>query len=75
MTTQQRIDQNLAILTDKEPFFAETYEAARALLHHCYADNGGLHFAGGVCGPQGCTCGQPACLHRIAFRLYVGEQC
>lgn len=74
MLTQQRIDRNLATLTAKEPFFAETYEAARALLHHCYTGNGGLHFSGAVCGPQGCSCGQPACLHRIAFRLYAGER-
>ena len=67
------LDRNLAQLTEREPYFAPNFAAARVLLDSAHAGNGGLHFPGGaVCGPRGCTCSNRACLHPTCWRVYRG---
>jgi len=71
--TLHLIDRNLAALCEKERYFAPTFQAARRMLDHAIVGNGGIVFSSGAtCGPNGCSCGNPACLHRVAWRLYTG---
>ncbi len=68
------LDRHLAQLSQAEPFFAPTFERARMLLDGAAIGNGGLRWASGaVCGPQGCTCGNRACLHAVGWRIYTGK--
>lgn len=73
-TTLTLIDRNLAALCERERWFAETFLAARRMLEYAIVGNGGIVFASGAtCGPEGCSCGNPACLHRVGWRLYTGR--
>ena len=67
------LDRNLAVLCEREPYFAPNFAAARVLLDSARAGNGGLTFGKVVCGPQGCSCGNRACLHMTGWRIYVGK--
>jgi hypothetical protein len=67
------LDRHLATLTEREPYFAPNFQAARVLLDGAIAGNGGLIWPHAVCGPLGCSCGNRACLHRICWRIYCGR--
>lgn len=68
------LNRNARALSKKEPTFAPQFDAARRLLNSAMIGNGGLVWASGaVCGPEGCTCGNPACLHRPAYRIFIGK--
>lgn len=67
------LDANVASLCEKERYFAPAFQAARNLLDSATAHNGGLAFpSGAVAGPQGCSCGNRACLHQVAWRIFRG---
>jgi hypothetical protein len=66
------LDHNLTALCEAEPYFAPNFAAARVLLDAAKAGNGGLTFGATTCGPHGCSCGNRACLHQTAWRVYVG---
>lgn len=71
--TKQTLDQHLAALCAKERYFIPAFTAARNLLDAVEADTTGLHFpSGAVAGPHGCTCGNRACLHQVAWRIWNG---
>lgn len=64
-------DRNVAAMCAKERYFAPAFHAARNLLDNVLADNTGLHFpSGAIAGPHGCSCGNRACLHQVAWRIY-----
>jgi hypothetical protein len=68
------LDAHLAQLAQAEPYFAPNFQAARVLLDSALDKDGGLRWASGAtCGPRGCSCGNKACLHATAWRLYVGK--
>ncbi|HEU5100642.1 MAG TPA: hypothetical protein VFU22_16545 [Roseiflexaceae bacterium] len=70
---KQRLDANLTALIRREPFFSETYRAARQLLNGARASTGGLMWPSGAqTGPHGCSCGDRSCLHQVGWRIYTG---
>lgn len=67
------LDAHLAALISAEPYFAPNFTAARRLLDGAKACNGGLRWStGAVCGPQGCSCSDRGCLHRLSWLVFVG---
>ena len=68
-----RLDQHLAALCAREPYFAPSFAAARVLLNASRVGNGSLMWSSGArCGARGCSCGDRGCLHAVAWRLYQG---
>jgi hypothetical protein len=66
-------DRNLALLCERERYFAPSFQAARTLMDAVTVGAGGLTFpSGAVAGPLGCTCGNRACLHQVAWRIFEG---
>ncbi len=73
-----RLDYNCAFLQAAEPYFAERYRLARALLESATIGNGGIIYPGGhTCGAYGCSCqdfaGGVECVHAVAYRIYTGR--
>ena len=74
MTLDKRLDQACAALAAKEPWFAPNFLAARAILHTATCGAGIVKFPHGVrCGPEGCSCGNRACLHQLGWKMYTEE--
>lgn len=74
MTQAERLDRACLARTAREPYFAESWQAARKLLRSAIlgADvvrwANGCECRGGRCGCQGHT----RCLHEMAFDIYAG---
>ena len=79
MTQAERLDRACVARTTREPYFAESWRAARKLLRSAIfgvdmsgADvirwANGCACRGGRCGCQGHT----RCLHEMAFDIYAG---
>ena len=71
----KRLDEALARAQAREPFFAASWQAARALLRHAIVGADLIRFGSGhVChdGRCGCTPGT-RCLHEMAFSIYAGD--
>lgn len=65
------LDRNVAALCEQERYFTASFIAARQLLDGAHVGNGGLLFpSGSLVGPRGCSCGDRACLHQVAWRIY-----
>lgn len=69
---KQLLDANVARLSERERYFAASFQAARNLLDAATIGNGGLSFpSGAVAGPHGCSCGNRACLHQVGWRIFT----
>lgn len=74
MTLNERLDAACRALEAREPWFTPNFEAARALLHSATFGAGVVKYPNGVrCGPEGCSCNNPACLHRLGWKMYAEE--
>ena len=78
MTRDQRLDASLAARCAREPYFAESWHAARVLLRSAVygVDMRGADVLkwsnGATCRDGRCTCCGP-CLHTRAWALYSEE--
>jgi len=75
MTRNQRLDAACRALEAKEPYFAPSFAAARALLRTATFGADMIRFPRGiVCRDGRCGClGATECLHEVGYRMYAGE--
>jgi len=70
-----RLDRARDAMTEREPYFAETFVAARNLLRSATWNADSLRWtSGAVCKDGHCDCmGLTECLHEIAWRMHAEE--